>query len=101
MFSGGSYHEVERWLRNFLASHAKRVSPRIEVELDADDARKGKSYGARLVLGARVSPMVELDFCEVADNRGTLAWCAELARRTKGLAGELLAGQGAPDAHVR
>lgn len=85
-FSGGSYDEVRRWVWNFFTSHAKRVDPRIEVELDDDDAREGVSYGARLRLGARTSSMIELDSKDVAANRGTLAWCAALAERTKELA---------------
>ena len=101
MFSGGSYHEVERWVRNFLAAHAKRVNPRVEVTLEAGDDRKGTSYGARLRLGPRVSAIIELDYREVADNRGTLGWCAALAERTKGLARELAADRGAADARSR
>ena len=101
MFSGGTYDEVARWLRNFLTSHAKRVSPRVEVVLDAGDAREGKSYGARLRVGARVSPVVEFDFHEVAEKRGGLAWCAERAERTKALARELLAPRGTADARTR
>lgn len=100
MFSGGSYHEVERWLWNFLTSHAKRVNPRIEVTLDAGDEREGTSYGARLRLGARVSAVVEFDLSEVAANRGSLAWCSALAERTKSLSREL-AAQGAADARAR
>lgn len=100
MFSGGSYHEVERWLWNFLTSHAKHVNPRIEVALEAGDEGEGTSYGARLRLEARVSPVVEFDFSEVAANRGSLAWCAALAERTKRLARELVA-QGAADARAR
>ena len=101
MFSGGSYHEVERWLRNFLSSHAKRVDPRVEVTLDAGDARAGTSYGAQLRLGRRVSPPVELDFREVADNRESLAWCAALAERTKVAARDLLPARGTADAQAR
>jgi hypothetical protein len=101
MFSGGTYADVERWLRNFLTAHAKRVSPRVEVELAAGDAREGKSYGARLRLGSRVSPALELDFREVADKRGSLAWCADLAERTKALARGLLVQRGAADARAR
>ena len=100
MFSGGTYHEVERWLWNFLTSHAKRVNPRVEVALEAGDARTGQSYGARLTLGGRVSAVVEFDFSDVAANRGNLAWCAALAERTKRLARELGA-QGAADARAR
>ena len=100
MFSGGSYREVERWLRNFLTSHAKRVNPRMEVALEAGDGRAGQSYAARLKLGVRVSAVVEFEFSDVAANRGSLAWCAALAERTKRLAGELVA-QGAADARTR
>lgn len=91
MFSGGSYEDVARWLRNFLVSHAKREDPRIEVVLDAEDEREGVSYEARLRLGQRLSPPAELDYKEVADNRGGLAWCAGLARRTREQARALLA----------
>lgn len=101
MFSGGSYDEVARWLRNFLTSHAKRVDPRIEVELDAEGEREGKSYGARLRLGDRVSDVIELDFREVAENRGSLAWCAARAERTQILASELRADRGSADARAR
>jgi len=100
MFSGGTYDEVARWLRNFLTSHAKRVSPRVEVVLDAGDARAGKSYGARLRVGTRVSPVVEFDFHEVAEGRGSLAWCAELAERTQARAREHLAERGTADART-
>jgi hypothetical protein len=91
MFSGGTYEEVARWLKNFLTSHAKRVHPRIEVDLDSGEAREGHSYGARLRLGDRVSDLVELDYKEVAEQRGTLAWCAQLANRTRDCARDLLA----------
>ena len=95
MFSGGTYHEVKRWLWNFLTSHAKRVDPRVEVVLEEDDERAGKSYLARLRLAQRVGPAIEFDFREVADNRGSLAWCTSLAERTKSLAREVIADQGA------
>ena len=101
MFSGGTYDEVGRWLWNFLTAHAKRVDPRVEVVLDAADEREGKSYGARLRFGGRLTAVVEFDFREVADNRGSLAWCAALAERTKGLARELLADRGVADARAR
>ena len=84
-FSGGGYDEIERWLRNFAVSHAKRVDPRIEVELDAGDEREGVSYGLRLKLGARHTATVEFDFKDVAANRGSLAWCAALAERIQQL----------------
>ena len=91
MFSGGTYPEVARWLWNFLTAHAKRVDPRFEVVLDAEDEREGKSYGARLSFLRHLSPTVEFEFREVADNRGSLAWCSALAERTRTLARELAA----------
>jgi len=91
MFSGGSYDEVTRWLHNFLTSHAKRENVHVEVELAAGDGRVGRSFGARLRLGARLTPLVEFDFQEVAQNRGGLAWCAALAARTRAAVRELAA----------
>ncbi len=90
MFSGGSYDEVRRWLANFLRSHAKREDPRIEAELVMDEAHEGKSYGARLRLDEPVIDLGDFDYREVADQRGTLAWCAALARRTREQARGLL-----------
>lgn len=83
MFSGGSYDEVARWVRNFLTSHAKRENPRAEVLIDAGSEREGKSYGARMRLGQRVSDVIELEYPEVAKNRGGLQWCADLAARVR------------------
>lgn len=83
MFSGGDYEEVGRWLRNFLTSHAKRENARSEVLFEAGDEREGRSYGARLRVGARLGPVMELDYREVAERRGTLAWCRALADRTR------------------
>ena len=97
MFSGGTYQEVARWLWNFLTAHAKRVDPRIEVVLDADDEREGKSYGARLSFRRQLGPPIEFEFRDVADNRGSLAWCSALAERTKSLARELVAARGVAD----
>ena len=101
MFSGGSYDEVARWLWNFLSAHAKHVDPRVEVELEPGNAREGKSYGARLRFGAAVSDVVELDYREVADNRGGLAWCAALAERAQALARGVLEAQRTADAGAR
>ena len=42
-----------------------------------------------------------LDYREVADNRGTLAWCAALAARIRALAHSLLAAGSARDARAR
>jgi hypothetical protein len=90
VFSGGDYREVERWLVNFLNSHAKRESPRVEALVDAADEREGRSYGVRLRLGGRLSPLTELDYKELADNRERLAWCTALATRVRGWARDLL-----------
>lgn len=98
MFSGGTYPEVARWLWNFLTAHAKRVDPRFEVELDAEDEDEGKSYGARLSFLRRLGPAMEFEFREVADNRGSLAWCSALAERTRSAARELItSARGAAD----
>ncbi len=101
MFSGGSYEEVERWLRNFLTSHAKREHPRIEIVLDAGDERAGRSYGARLRFDDRVSDLLELEYREVAEHRGELAWCAALAASVREQARQLLAAAPVPDARAR
>jgi hypothetical protein len=90
VFSGGDYREVERWLVNFLNSHAKRESPRVEAVVEAEEEREGRSYGVRLRVEDRFSPLVELDYKEVAANRERLAWCAALAARVRGWARDLL-----------
>jgi len=95
MFSGGSCEEVGRWLANFLTSHAKRENPRAEVSLDAGDEREGRSYGVRLRVGRRLGPVIEFDYRDVADNRGTLAWCRSLAERTRAQVRELSRPAGA------
>ena len=97
MFSGGTYHEVARWLWNFLTAHAKRVDPRVEVAFEDDDHREGTSYGARLRFGRHLGAPIELAFREVADNRGSLVWCSRLAERTRTLAREVI-DQGVADA---
>jgi hypothetical protein len=98
MFSGGDYEEVCRWLWNFLTSHAKREDPRIVVTVDCEGEREGKSYAATMALGERVTTPVELAFREVADNRGSLAWCRALAERTRAQARQELLGRGLVDA---
>jgi hypothetical protein len=90
-FSGGSYEEVARWLWNFLIAHAKREDPRVEAELEAGGEREGKSYAARLRFGTRLDAPWELDYREVANNRGALAWCEQLAGQTRARARRLLA----------
>jgi hypothetical protein len=89
MFSGGDYHEVARWLENFVNSHAKREDPRAECVLDTDGPREGTSYGVRVRLGERLSSEIELAFADVARNRGSLAWCQQLADRVRGLVREI------------
>ena len=84
-FSGGTYDDVARWMQNFSTSHAKREDPRAEVELEAGDEREGKSYGARIRLGEQVSDVIEFDYRTVADRRGELSWCRELAERIRRL----------------
>jgi hypothetical protein len=101
MFSGGGYHEVAHWLGNFLASHAKREHPRVEVDLDAVGEREGTSYAATLTLGERSTPPMEFGFPEVRDNRGTLTWCTELAARTRALVRERLLDPGLAHARPR
>ena len=101
MFSGGSYDEVARWLKNFLTSHAKREHPRAEVVFDDDDALDGRAYRARIHAGGRVSEPTEFDYKDVADHRGELAWCAALAQRTRARVKALLTAGSAGDARAR
>lgn len=89
MFSGGDYHEVARWLENFVNSHGKRENPRAECVLDAGGEREGVSYGVRVRLDEHLSPGIDLPFADVARNRGSLAWCQQLADRVRGRAREL------------
>jgi hypothetical protein len=101
MFSGGSYEDVERWLKMFLNSHAKRDDPRIEAVLDDDEERHGRSYGAWLQLGPHSTALMEFDYQEVAQHRGELAWCAALAERIRRQARQLLAGSTTADVRAR
>ena len=94
MFSGGDYEEVGRWLRNFVVSHAKRENLRVEGVVETKGPREGTSYGLRLRLGGRLLPPageapVELAYVEVAEQRGSRAWCAALAGRIQELARDL------------
>jgi hypothetical protein len=100
MFSGGSYDEVQRWLKNFLTSHAKREALRAEVVLDEDDALEGRAYRARVHLGDRRSEPMDFEYKEVAAHRGELAWCSSLAQRTRAQVKALL-GAGTADARAR
>jgi hypothetical protein len=101
MFSGGSYGDVQRWLKMFLNSHAKREDPRVEAVLDDDDAREGRSYGARLRFGEHTTALMEFDYQDVAQHRGELAWCAALAERVRQQARQLLAGSKTADVRAR
>jgi len=101
MFSGGSYGDVQRWLKIFLNSHAKREDPRVEAVLDDDDAREGRSYGARLRFGEHTTALMEFDYQDVAQHRGELAWCAALAERVRQQARQLLAGSKTADVRAR
>ena len=101
MFSGGSYDDVSRWLRNFLTAHAKRVDPRMEIVMEAGGDLEGRGYRARVRLGERLGEPVTLEYRDVADNRGTLAWCAALAARVRALAHSLRPTGSARDARAR
>lgn len=101
MFSGGDYEEVGRWLRNFVAAHAKRADPRLEAVVETDGPRGGLSYGVRVRRGAswapgRGEPPLELDYAEVARERGRLAWCDTVAGRVRALAARLAESGAAP-----
>ena len=101
MFSGGEYEDVGRWLRNFVMAHAKRENLRVEAVVETERSREGQSFGVRLRLGnglrpAPPAPAVELGYPEVAQNRGSLAWCSGLASRVRALARELSAAGSGP-----
>jgi len=92
---GDSYEEVARWLQNFVTSHAKRESPRVEGVVETPGEREGRSYGVRLRLGDRflpppAEPPVELAYPEVADGRAKFVWCETFATRVRRWARELL-----------
>ena len=91
MFSGGSYEDVARWLENFLTSHAKRENLRAEIDLEVGGEREGKPYGARLRLVGRVAALGDFEYAEVAQNRGSLAWCARLAEGVRAAVRDLAA----------
>jgi len=82
------YEEVGRWLRSFAASHGKREDSRLEASVEMGDAREGRSYGLRFVLGSLTSPPpgeppAELGYREVAEGRTRFAWCEALAERIR------------------
>ena len=90
------YLETAAWLTGFVRSHAKREDSRIEVLLEADGPREGRSYGLRLALGIQTEPPagslpIELEFHEVAEGRPRFAWCAALGERVQTAARSLLA----------
>ncbi|MFQ5946536.1 MAG: hypothetical protein ACE5NC_09870, partial [Anaerolineae bacterium] len=95
---GGSYEEVASWLLNFVNSHAKRESPRVEGVVETPEEREGKSYGVRVRLGDRLFPPVdqppeEFPYLGVSEGRTRFAWCDDLARRVRGWARALLAAE--------
>jgi hypothetical protein len=51
--------------------------------LESGDEREGKSYAARIRLGEHGADVIELDYRTVADHRGELQWCRDLAERTR------------------
>ena len=63
--------------------HCGRVRFRAEVDLESGDEREGKSYVARFRLGEHVADPVEFDYRSIADHRGELSWCRDLAQRTR------------------
>jgi hypothetical protein len=80
--------EVARWLHNFVASHAKREDPRIEVEIAPGGTAREPSYAVRLVLAGAPppgpgEPPLELTYSGVAEGRARLAWCEALSRRVR------------------
>jgi hypothetical protein len=89
------YLETGTWLAGFVRSHAKREDSRIEVILEADGPREGRSYGVRLSFGTRTeppagAPPIEFEFREVAEGRTRFAWCAALGERVQAVARTLL-----------
>lgn len=96
MFGGGDYHEVARWLENFVTSHAKREDLHAECALDTEGPREGVSYGVRVRIGERLSSEIELAFAETAPKRGDMAWCQALADRVRALAREAAASAREP-----
>src|SRR5262245_23720511 len=101
MFSGGSYDDVSRWLRNFLTAHSNRDVAGMEVVLATGGDVDGRAYGAGVRFGERLGEPMTVEYREVADNRGTLAWCAALAARVRDLARSLKAAGSAQDARAR
>ena len=90
------HDEAGRWLQNFAVAHAKRENPRLEVTVEMGDAREGRSYGLRLVLGAASlppwsEPPIELSYEDVAEGRTRVAWCDATAERIRAAARRLLA----------
>jgi hypothetical protein len=92
------YLETAAWLTGFVRSHAKREDSRIEVLVEADGPREGRSYGLRLTLGAQTeppagTPAIEMEFREVTKGRTRFAWCAALGERVQTVARSLLGGR--------
>lgn len=67
----------------FVNSHAKREDPRVDALLEERAGDDGGAYAVRLRLGQQASEPMTFGYREVADGKGQLAWCAELARRVR------------------
>ena len=68
-------------LHGLRRASAIRPSPRVV---------DGRLYRAQLTFGDRRSPELEFDYRDVAELRGNLDWCRELAGRVRQLAREHL-----------
>jgi hypothetical protein len=89
--------EAARWLRGFAASHAKRESPLVEVQVEPRGEGTAAGLDLRLTLGGRQHPPageapIRLGAAEVAEGRTRLAWCEALAARVRQAARDLVAG---------
>ncbi|HEV8307876.1 MAG TPA: hypothetical protein VGW35_09430 [Methylomirabilota bacterium] len=90
------YDEAGRWLRNFAISHGKREHAGLEAAVEMDEARQGRSYGLRLILGEVTyppagAPPLEFGYAEVAEGRTRFAWCEALAERLRAETRRLMA----------
>jgi hypothetical protein len=99
MGGGGEREEAERWLRNFVASHAKRESPQVETSVALSGSGDQSRYSVSLGVGERRAPSpgeapLELSVAEIAQGQHRLAWCEGLAARVRGMARGLLGAEG-------
>jgi hypothetical protein len=73
----------------------------MEVALDTGGDLEGQGYRARVRFGERLGEPMTLEYRDVADNRGTLSWCAALAARVRELARALRTAGSTRDARAR